>query len=269
MANTVTIINDNTVAVTNQDTTVVQVSSGPEGPQGPSGSMGPQGASGSLNNFTGSASITGSLNITGSLSTTNGIDFSGPFTSSLTGSLDLLGSITSSELISGTSSQALSSSTVYIDTGDLSSINRIPMFVGINDGHYQLKNSQNEIIYRYRATNPVSGDTVSADYLTVGGGSNSAGGIFFNSTVGIPSFVYSDGPLHLFSVGYKVEITSSDHINLRGDVRLTGSLNISGSDVNFKDLPNSDPQVIGKLFQTSSEAIGANAGYQLVLISQG
>jgi hypothetical protein len=34
-------------------------------------------------------------------------------------------------------------------------------------------------------------------------------------------------------------------------------------------LPTSDPGVYGRLFQTSSEAIGASAGFQVVLISQG
>ena len=34
-------------------------------------------------------------------------------------------------------------------------------------------------------------------------------------------------------------------------------------------LPTTDPQVIGQLFQTGSDAIGATAGFQVVCISQG
>ena len=47
------------------------------------------------------------------------------------------------------------------------------------------------------------------------------------------------------------------------------ALEISGSDVNFNNLPTSDPGISGRLFQTGSDAIGATAGTQLVCISQG
>ena len=45
------------------------------------------------------------------------------------------------------------------------------------------------------------------------------------------------------------------------------SLQVFNSDVNFSNLPTSDPGITGRLFQTSSEAIGGSAGYNLVLIS--
>ena len=41
------------------------------------------------------------------------------------------------------------------------------------------------------------------------------------------------------------------------------------SDVNFNNLPTSDPGVAGRLYQTGSDAIGATAGFQVVCISQG
>lgn len=47
------------------------------------------------------------------------------------------------------------------------------------------------------------------------------------------------------------------------------ALEISGSDVNFNNLPTSDPGVSGTLFQTGSDAIGATAGFQVICISQG
>jgi len=49
-------------------------------------------------------------------------------------------------------------------------------------------------------------------------------------------------------------------------------MGISSTPSNFTylgGLPTSDPGVYGRLFQTSSEAIGASAGFQVVLISQG
>ena len=47
------------------------------------------------------------------------------------------------------------------------------------------------------------------------------------------------------------------------------ALEISGSDVNFNNLPTVDPGVAGRLYQTGSDAIGATAGFQVVCISQG
>ncbi len=47
------------------------------------------------------------------------------------------------------------------------------------------------------------------------------------------------------------------------------ALEVSGSDVNFNNLPTSDPGVSGRLFKTGSDAIGATAGFQVVCISQG
>lgn len=46
--------------------------------------------------------------------------------------------------------------------------------------------------------------------------------------------------------------------------------NLTGIDSSdFSNLPTSDPSIAGRLFQTSSDAIGASAGFQVVLISQG
>lgn len=49
-------------------------------------------------------------------------------------------------------------------------------------------------------------------------------------------------------------------------------IGISSSPSNFiflGSLPISDPQVVGQLYQTGSDAIGATAGFQVVCISQG
>lgn len=176
--------------------------------------------------LTGSLELSGSFNIQGSISAS----------SSITGSdvyIDGFGSISSSlETISASAAQtpnlATNSNNTYVDFGATDSAYRIPMIVGTSDGYYQLKSPSNEVYYYYRATNPVSGVSQQADYITIGGGANTAGGVFLNSTVGIPSFVYSDGPLHLYSTAYKVEISSSDHVSIAGETKITGSVNISG-----------------------------------------
>jgi hypothetical protein len=97
---------------------------------------------------------------------------------------------------------------------------------------------------------------------------------------------YGDGTLrtqsNLISLGY---ITAStyygDGSNLTGinsgswdgiftgSAVITGSLVVQSSEIDFTSLPTTDPGVAGRLFQTSSEAIGASAGFQVVCISQG
>jgi len=47
------------------------------------------------------------------------------------------------------------------------------------------------------------------------------------------------------------------------------SLNVTGNEVDFTNLPTSDPGVSGRLFRTGSGAIGGSAGFQVVIVSQG
>jgi hypothetical protein len=54
-----------------------------------------------------------------------------------------------------------------------------------------------------------------------------------------------------------------------GSAQITGSLTVQSSEIDFTSLPTTDPGVAGRLFQTSSDAIGASAGFQVVCISQG
>ncbi len=60
----------------------------------------------------------------------------------------------------------------------------------------------------------------------------------------------------------------------KNGLTVTGSLTVTNDlviqdDINFTGLPTTDPGVAGRLFQTGSDAIGATAGFQVVLISQG
>jgi len=69
-------------------------------------------------------------------------------------------------------------------------------------------------------------------------------------------------------------LTANQGIDVIGNVSAStyygdGS-NLTGIDSSdFSNLPTSDPSIAGRLFQTSSDAIGASAGFQVVLISQG
>lgn len=168
---------------------------------------------------------------------------------------------------SQTSSMSVGTATnadnAYVDFGATNSSYRIPMVTGTpGDGYFQLKSPSNEIYYYLRLTNPVSGVSQQADQLNIGGGSNTAGGIFLNSTTGIPSFMYSDGPLHLYSVGYKVDILSTDKIAISGSTYISGSLNTNDTLV-FSNLPTDEPATTGQLWLSGSTPTG-NSGYLVV-----
>ena len=172
------------IEVTRPVTTIVEVKS--QGPQGSVGIMGPSGSQG--------------------IQGTAGIDGGGVFTpidSSLyatTSSLQITGSLNVSGSYYGdgggltnlAADTATNATNVYIDWDASDTILRIPMFTGTSDGHYKLKSSVNELAYYYRGSNPITGDLTANDYLLIGGGSNTAGGIFLNSTVTRNNFIYSD-----------------------------------------------------------------------------
>jgi hypothetical protein len=58
-------------------------------------------------------------------------------------------------------------------------------------------------------------------------------------------------------------------LTVSGSLDVTSNLSIQGNQINFTNLPTSNPGVAGRLFRTSSEAIGASAGFQVVCVSQG
>jgi len=70
-----------------------------------------------------------------------------------------------------------------------------------------------------------------------------------------------------YSNSSAAQIIHSGSYELSGSLHITGSLFVSASEVNFANLPTSDPGVTGRLFQTASEAIGATSGFQIVLVS--
>lgn len=53
------------------------------------------------------------------------------------------------------------------------------------------------------------------------------------------------------------------------NLHVSGTIKFDSNEVDFTNLPTTDPGVAGRLFQTGSDAIGATAGFQVVCISQG
>ena len=157
---------------------------------------------------------------------------------------------------------ATNANNLYVNFSATDSIYRVPMISGVGSNNYSFKSPANEVNYHFRTINPVNNASQQADYVTIGGGANTAGGIFLNSTTGIPSFVYSDGPLHLYSVGYKVDILSTDKIAISGSTFISGSFNTNDTLV-FTNLPTDEPATTGQLWLSGSTPTG-NSGYLVV-----
>lgn len=84
---------------------------------------------------------------------------------------------------------------------------------------------------------------------------------------------HPNGTRNLFTVqtydGTSSSVSKKLIIKPNGYTEISGSLNVKGSEIDFTNLPSSDPGVAGRLFQTGSEAIGASPGFQVVIVSQG
>jgi len=119
----------------------------------------------------------------------------------------------------------------------------------------------------------------------------------YNTTVGTAGYMpllfktgmspFGDGTIRggytyqgKFAWGATPDENASKFFTIHSTSEFKNGLTVSGSlivtndlviqdDVDFTGLPTSDPGITGRLFQTSSEAIGASAGFQVVLISQG
>ena len=238
--------NNNQVNLTQNVTNTVEVKS--LGPKGDKGDRGETGATGPVYEPTGSLRITGSLTVSSSFvdftnsTAISGSTFSGSFVGDGSGLTNV---------ISVTSSLSTNSNNVFVDFGTTDLVSRIPIITSTSDGFTQLKNSSNSILYYYRTTNPVTGTSNSNDYIYIGGGQNTAGGIFLNSTVSVENFIYSDfGTFHIkaddrFGANnptYPAVLSLSTYrgsdskilldstlVDISSSVSITGSLNISSS----------------------------------------
>ena len=203
--NTVTISeSENSVQVTNNNTGTSVDVTGMDSPIITVASPGPKGD-------TGTFSIGSDLNIatitaSGAISTSGVItaaEFVGALSTTASSAISASFATTSSFATTAdsatTATTATNANNVYVDANDTStSAFHLPMYQpsvgdsGYDDGHYQLKNPINEVFYYSRGTNPVTNASQQSDYLLIGGGQNTTGGIFFNSTVQTEPFIYSD-----------------------------------------------------------------------------
>ena len=173
------------VEVTQPVTSIVQINSaGPKGDRGVQGETGSQGIQGPAGADGGGVFTL----IDG------GVIYATTSSLQISGSLNVSGSITGdgSGLTNLAADSATNATNVYIDWDSSDSLLRIPMFGGTGDGNYQLKSSANSLSYYYGGYNPITGQSNANDYLLIGGGSNTAGGISLNSTVNQSNFIYSD-----------------------------------------------------------------------------
>ena len=194
--NSVLVTNNNTgnsVNVTGTDSPIITVAS--PGPKGDTGTFS-VGSDLNIATITASGDISSSGIITaaefvGTLSTTASNAVSSSFAT--TSSFARIANTAT------TATTATNANNVYVDANNTStSAFHLPMYqpsVGgsdYDDGYYQLKNPINEVFYYSRGTNPVTNASQQSDYLLIGGGQNTTGGIFFNSTVQTEPFIYSD-----------------------------------------------------------------------------
>ena len=194
--NSVLVTNNNTgnsVNVTGTDSPIITVAS--PGPKGDTGTFS-VGSDLNIATITASGDISSSGIITaaefvGTLSTTASNAISASFVPTA--------SFARTANTATTATTATNANNVYVDANNTStSAFHLPMYqpsVGgsdYDDGYYQLKNPINEVFYYSRGTNPVTNASQQSDYLLIGGGQNTTGGIFFNSTVQTEPFIYSD-----------------------------------------------------------------------------
>jgi len=232
------------VEVTQPVTSIVEVKTlGPKGDRGVQGETGAQGIQGPAGADGGGVFTL----IEG------GVIYATTSSLQLSGSLNISGSITGNGggLTNLAADSATNATNVYIDWDASNSLLSIPMFGGAGDGNYQLKSSASPLSYYYRGYNPITLQADANDYLLIGGGSNTAGGIYLNSTVSRNNFIYSDfgtfyikaddqfgtenslfpPKLHLstYSGSGGVIVLDTPKVEISSSVQISGSLNVSGS----------------------------------------
>ena len=174
---------------------------------------------------------------------------------------------------------SVNSQNIYVDHGDTSLVTRLVNITSNSDGNTGLKVPSNPLLYYNRHTNPITGQSLGSDYLYIGGGSGTAGGLFLNSTVTVSPFVYSDyGTLHIRAAGATglLELSSSLDVRLGNNTQLTGSLeftgNITGSStstgsfgkVTISELSNSDLKSVSSSISTRLTTAETELGNTLI-----
>jgi hypothetical protein len=227
--------------------------------------------------YTGNASISGGLQITGSTSTTGGYalrvaDFSrsnmllvennGVISIRNVGGLVIGTSIANANGVKGNFefNSGLLSGGEYDSTLQIRA-NGNPGGFGLNGGLYLRKTA-----YQAKIGSADYDPLIFASGMSPSGNGTTRGGYSYNG-----NWAFGEAPTETPVANFIVNGTSQfkNNLTITGSTIIQGSLTINSNQINFASLPTSNPNVAGRLFQTSSAAIGAAAGFQVVCISQG
>ena len=146
--------------------------------------------------------------------------------------------------ITGSIDEADKADQVYVDYGNTSTTAQlIPTYTadGGSDGYKSLNVSFNPLSYYYRTTNNISGISQAADELHIGGGANTAGAIFLNSTAGdnYPTYIRSDNDLHLKTTGVQ-QIISDSPFNISSSLFVGGIVDTTISSGSIYRISNTE-----------------------------
>ena len=264
---------ENNVTVNQPTTSVVTVTT--QGPQGAVGPQGPQGEPGAAADLTAINAFTGSAQT--NLNTLN--DFTSSVilasqTASMTVATASFAISASHEIIKEVSSSyadtasisnlATNANNVYVDANvNSSTAFHLPMYQptaggsGYDDGYYQLKNPLNEVFYYSRGTNPITNLSNASDYLYIGGGTNTAGGIYFNSTVSTEPFLYSDFNRMYIKADDRFGANNASYPARLEISTYTGSFAATGVP-NYISLESTEVRVTGSVGMTSDLTVNGN-----------
>lgn len=219
-------------------------------------------------NMDGNVTVTDLLSVVAGFNSTGSAELSGSLT--ITGSTAIKGNTTTEKLILSSGGQSTDTA-IHVngdpDTGIyFPALNNISLQAG--GGTVEVNLNTDNVQLR--------GDVLAYNKFTVSGSLNASGSVTMKdlSAGGTGTYFEHSG----LTSGATVKVQVGDVDNLGNETKLivddgnetvtiSGSLDITGNQVDFTNLPTSDPGVAGRLYQTASAAMGMTAGKQVVLIS--
>jgi hypothetical protein len=255
------------IAQSTADLVEVRTDIGPRGPLGPEGPAASTGSlvstasiSGNVITFTKGNESTFDITISSSSFASNANSASYALTSSFasnanSASYALTSSFATDAATANTATTATNANNVYVNFNAQDTISRIPTFTGVADSNYQLKSPLSGIVYYQRVGNPVTGETgTHSDYLFIGGGSNTAGGIYLNSTVTRYNFIYSD--YNTFYIRAGGGSTGDLRLEAHNDIYVSASKVFIESNLENSITASNDISASGDIFGTTGSFEG-------------
>lgn len=162
-----------------------------------------------------------------------------------------------------TGSLLLSSSIVQASNlatqGTVSTTDEIVIFDSSSNGVLRRTQQANLPYTRFTITDtPVSGELLMMTSST---------GVVTREVTNSPIVYSSIFGLNISGIGTSFDVVANKI--LIGEITSSTGLRVTSNEIDFTNLPTSDPGVSGRLFRTGSDAIGGSAGFQVVLVSQG